>query len=241
MMKTIQEECLPEAARLAEDLVRDEISKEKNRALKDVEKIAYDTGEKAYALTRDVMDAKQEAENLLDSIRDKGHEQIEEKKADLLEKKKKRQKKCEDALRCAGLLALTACAVKQTCAFIDALKFKKSVDINPESLDSCVVCSRQEFMYPNSEMKDLRAGCFMGDSTIDFNGIDAPSRQYDMDIRINEGTMRVIVPDNWQLHITTRKKCGCVENHTKPVDIREDGPVLVIYAEITCGRLILDN
>ncbi len=173
-----------------------------------------------------------------DVIRDEKRRRAEERRRYSMEKRKKA---CHGLLKDTFLIGLAAAAISTSCTLVQAMKFKKSLRENPDSLDSCVICAKEEFMYPLSMMNDFKAGVFFGKSIIDLSKIEAPAKQYDVDLKIENGSMTLIVPEDWHVHITAKNCCGKVKNLTKSQESVKDGPVLAIYAEIGCGTLVIKN
>lgn len=189
-----------------------------------------------------IQELQKKAETAAGDVKDDAEEELAEFRENYEEDlDKKKHHGCE-VCRNIGLGLLAGAAIKQSVTLINGFRYKKSIDSNYDSLDSCLICGHETLSYPCTTMKDMKIGCFSGMETVDLRGVRADSIQYDMDIKVEDGRLVVIVPENWHMHITSRLFCGDIRDETSvPEDAPEDGPLLSVYAEINTGCVVFKN
>ena len=232
-------------------------------ALKDQRALLNEKLEEAGEMARQIHEEFDDIKSELHTKAEKQHAEIEQAVNTVREKAEKQHAKAElaaDAVRdeieeaedkcekprcsllgAAGMALGTAFVVQQGAALLSGLQFRKSIDKNYDSLDSCLICGRETLSYPCSEMKDLKIGCFSGKETVDLRGVKTEALQYDLDIKVDNGTLTIIVPEDWHMHITSRLFVGDIRDETQPDNVGQDGPLLSVYAEVTFGRVIFKN
>ncbi len=140
----------------------------------------------------------------------------------------------------AGIILATSVALFHACVIKKSKAFEASLDKSPESLDEAVLYGGKMKDYQSQTMQDTKLGVFFGGMHLDFSEVITEKDAYRMDIKIINGGLNVIVPDNFRLKIIDTCKFSGIADHTVCVD-PDNSVALSVFADITCGGLNFEN
>lgn len=118
--------------------------------------------------------------------------------------------------------------------------FENSLDKTGNALDECVICSGKNKIVGDVPMQDLKLGAFCGGLSFDLSNVIANEKQYDLEIKVRNGFVNLIVPENFQLSVTDRCRFGgiCDDTHHPS---GSDKVLISIYADVSRGALHFEN
>lgn len=123
---------------------------------------------------------------------------------------------------------------------INANQFKKSCNINYDSLDQVCILKNKIVNYGKQKVHDFKLGCYLGKMVCNLKNLVFDERVYDLTIVINQGIIRLYIPKDVNLIITSKNAPigNIIKHHT---NLSENKKELILNCNIDFGVLIIDT